>query len=118
MTTLPDPVVTDTAAPIGPALPPNNEYDRAIDRPHDVEVVEAHEEETPTDSHALANADHDEKGAAQIDHDETEVQDLGWGGDGFTKPSSVPNPLVGGLPNEELWTLVRRFNKVICSAWY
>ena len=47
-------------------------------------------------------------GAAQIDHGHAEVKDLGWN----DHPSDVPAPLVGGLPNEELWTLIRRFNKV------
>jgi hypothetical protein len=74
------------------------------------EIVEKHEEETPTVSHELANADlgeDEEIGAAQEAHGQTEVRDLGW-----NEPSSeVPN-LVGGLPNEELWTLIRRFNKV------
>jgi hypothetical protein len=72
------------------------------------EIVEAAPEEQPTDSHELANADHEEKGAAQVDHGQTEVRDLGWN----EKPDDVPNPVVGGLPNEELWTLIRRFNKV------
>ncbi|MCJ1312668.1 hypothetical protein MMC25_006344 [Agyrium rufum] len=62
---------------------------------------------TSTDSHALANADHEYKGAAQVDHFETEVKDLGWN----EHPKDVPTPLVGGLPNDELWLLVRRFNK-------
>ncbi|KAL9020838.1 MAG: hypothetical protein Q9185_001909 [Variospora sp. 1 TL-2023] len=58
-----------------------------------------------TDSHALANADHDEKGAAQTsEHDG--VKDLGWN----EHPKQVPD-LVGGLDNEALWALVRRFNK-------
>lgn len=60
----------------------------------------------PTDSHALANAEHDERGAAQQDHAGGEVKNLGW----FENPNDVA-PLVGGLPNQELWTLVRRFNK-------
>lgn len=72
------------------------------------EVVERHEEEHPTISHELANTDHEEKGAAQVDHGQTEVRDLGWN----EHPTDVPTPLVGGLPNEELWTLIRRFNKV------
>jgi hypothetical protein len=72
-------------------------------------MVEADEEEHPTDSHVLAHMDHDEKGVAQLDHGQTEVRDLGWN----DHPGDVPVPLVGGLPNEELWTLVRRFNKVI-----
>ncbi|KAL8763452.1 MAG: hypothetical protein Q9184_000760 [Pyrenodesmia sp. 2 TL-2023] len=60
-----------------------------------------------TDSHALANADHDEKGAAQLNQHDG-VKDLGWN----DHPKSVPQ-LVGGLDNEELWTLNRRFNKQI-----
>ena len=61
----------------------------------------------PSDSHALANSHHEEKGAVQKDHQEGEVRDMGW----REHPQDVPSPLVGGLPNEELWTLVRRFNK-------
>jgi hypothetical protein len=61
----------------------------------------------PTVSHALAMADHDDKGAAQIEHEE-EVINLGWN----ERPKDIVNPLVGGLGNEDLWVLVRRFNKV------
>lgn len=63
--------------------------------------------EQPTSSHALAMADHDQKGAAQEAHDR-EVKDLGW----TTGNDKIPNPLVGGMPNEDLWVLVRRFDKV------
>ena len=63
--------------------------------------------ERPTSSHALAMADHDEKGAAQQVHDQ-EVKDLGW----TTDNENIPNPLVGRMQNEDLWVLVRRFNKV------
>jgi Protein of unknown function (DUF3292) len=82
----------------------------AVNKPRlgEPEIVEAAPEEHPTDSHELANADPEEKGAAQLDHGQTEVRDLGWN----ESPSEVPNPVVGGLPNEELWTLIRRFNKV------
>lgn len=68
----------------------------------------------PTESHALAIADHEVRGASQQNHsaadgeeegEEDEVQNLGW----FEDPNDIP-PLVGGLPNEELWTLIRRFN--------
>ncbi|KAF8247893.1 hypothetical protein K440DRAFT_550127 [Wilcoxina mikolae CBS 423.85] len=65
----------------------------------------------PTESHALATADHEEKGISQLHGQQTsdavEVKDLGWN----EPPEKVPAPLVGGLPNEELWMLVRRFNK-------
>ena len=60
-----------------------------------------------TDSHALALADHEIKGAAQISGGTPIVTDLGW----RSHPKDV-DTLVGGLPNEELWTLVRRFNRV------
>lgn len=58
-------------------------------------------------SHALATADHDEKGEAQEQHDD-EVKDLGW----TETNDKIADPLVARLPNEELWILVRRFNKV------
>lgn len=68
--------------------------------------------EQPTESHALAMQDHEEKGAAQIEHDK-EVVNLGW-----NEPAqAVSNPLVGGLSNEDLWVLVRRFNKVRLGVW-
>lgn len=57
-------------------------------------------------SHALA-VDDDGDGVAQQEHDE-EVVDLGWN----EPKENIPAPLVGGLDNEELWILVRRFNKV------
>lgn len=63
--------------------------------------------EEPTLSHALATDDHEEKGLAQKDHDE-EVLDLGWN----EKKQEIAAPLVGSLQNEDLWLLVRRFNKV------
>jgi Protein of unknown function (DUF3292) len=69
-------------------------------------------EDAPTDSHALATEDHDDKGAAQLEHTEPEVKDLGWD----EKPEHIPAPLVGGLANEDLWVLVRRFNKVYLAA--
>jgi hypothetical protein len=68
--------------------------------------------DAPTDSHALAleaakTVHPAEAGAAQVQH-EQEVVDLGW-----NEPKEhVAQPLVGGLSNEDLWLLVRRFNKV------
>jgi hypothetical protein len=68
--------------------------------------------DAPTESHALAleaakGSPLEEKGAAQLDHEE-EVVDLGWN----EPKEQVENPLVGGLANDDLWLLVRRFNKV------
>lgn len=91
----------------------------------EIEHVIEHEEEKPTESHALAveaatGEDVDDRGYAQRPHEmspkdavggpnegETEVKDLGW----HKHEDAIPNPLVGRLPNEELWTLIRRFNK-------
>ncbi|KAH6638553.1 hypothetical protein BKA67DRAFT_588836 [Truncatella angustata] len=74
--------------------------------PEHVETAN-HLSDEPTLSHALAMDDHEEKGAAQLDHFEEDVKDLGW----FKKKEDMPGPLVGGLDNEELWLLIRRFNK-------
>ncbi|KAI1424288.1 hypothetical protein F5Y12DRAFT_785440 [Xylaria sp. FL1777] len=64
--------------------------------------------EEPTLSHSLAMGDHDEKGVVQHPRDE-EVVDLGW----HKEKENIPAPLVGGLGNEDLWLLIRRFNKQI-----
>ncbi|KAI9781010.1 MAG: hypothetical protein M1816_002607 [Peltula sp. TS41687] len=62
-------------------------------------------QDEPTESHAMAVADYDDPGAAQQYHDVAEVKDLGWHED------AVPTPLVAGLSNDQLYTLIRRFNK-------
>lgn len=65
----------------------------------------------PTLSHALATEDHAVKGLAQ-QHHAKEVLDLGWN----QEKQEIAAPLVGGLANEELWLLTRRFDKVIDTA--
>lgn len=67
-----------------------------------------HFAEKPTLSHALAMSDHDEVGHSQVPHDE-EVVNLGWN----EPKEDIAKPLVGGIDNEELWLLTRRFNKQI-----
>jgi hypothetical protein len=64
-------------------------------------------EEGPTLSHALATQTQDADGLAQQPHAK-DVLDLGWN----EKKQDIAAPLVGGMNNEELWLLVRRFNKV------
>ncbi|KAI1258743.1 hypothetical protein F5Y18DRAFT_326955 [Xylariaceae sp. FL1019] len=64
--------------------------------------------EEPTLSHSLAMANHDEKGHVQNAWDE-EAADLGWN----RKKENIPAPLVGGIGNEDLWLLTRRFNKQV-----
>jgi hypothetical protein len=63
-----------------------------------------------TFSHALASETKDDEGRAQQDYGK-DVLDLGWTG----RKQDVAAPLVGGMDNEELWLLVRRFNKVPTS---
>ena len=60
-----------------------------------------------SESHALATENHELQGAAQQAGKETRTTNLGW----QANAEGVAT-LVGGIPNEELWTLVRRFNKV------
>ncbi|TRX90568.1 hypothetical protein FHL15_008541 [Xylaria flabelliformis] len=76
-----------------------------VTNPHDHDLANSLAEK-PTLSHSLAMADHDEKGFVQHPRDE-EVADLGWN----KKKENIPAPLVGGLGNEDLWLLIRRFNK-------
>ncbi|KXJ89315.1 hypothetical protein Micbo1qcDRAFT_212684 [Microdochium bolleyi] len=73
--------------------------------PHDKAT---HLAEKPTLSHALAMEEQDEMGHAQVPHDD-EVANLGWN----EPKEDIPKPLVGGIDNEELWLLTRRFNKQI-----
>jgi hypothetical protein len=74
------------------------------------EIVEEHQEEAPTVSHALAeeSKNFEEKGAAQLEHGDVEVKNLGWN----ESPLAVPH-LVGGLKNDDVWTLIRRFDKQV-----
>lgn len=103
---------TETGAVYKDLLPIPGETAPVTD-PNKREIAHRMEQE-PTDSHALAMKAAQEpeeletpKGVAQLDHD-ADVLNLGW-----NEPESViPKPLVGGLPNEELWVLIRRFNKV------
>jgi hypothetical protein len=79
----------------------------AIANPHKEEAAITLQE-GPTASHALATSPSvEEPGLVQLDHDE-EVKDLGWN----QPKEGIPAPLVGGMENEDLWVLVRRFDKV------
>ncbi|KAF2665431.1 hypothetical protein BT63DRAFT_377612 [Microthyrium microscopicum] len=75
--------------------------------PHKKEVAHGMHEE-PTESHSIAMAEPDERGTIQSEaiHGQ-EVVDLGWNEDA----KNISNPLIGGVKNEDLWILVRRFNK-------
>ncbi|EKM61395.1 uncharacterized protein PHACADRAFT_204565 [Phanerochaete carnosa HHB-10118-sp] len=40
------------------------------------------------------------------------VKDFGWN----SPPHAVPSPLVHGVPNDDLWVLIRRFNKQVFNV--
>ncbi|TIC90048.1 hypothetical protein CH35J_012424 [Colletotrichum higginsianum] len=124
----PPPPPPTTAAP-PPPPPPSGDLTPDADTPpsqssygyssqstmgQEPEIVEAHDEERPTDSHHLADMAAkekplEEKGHAELDHADVEVKNLGWN----NPPSKVSQPMIGGLTNEDLWILVRRFDKQI-----
>lgn len=83
----------------------------AVERPDDMDKYE--EDAEPTASHALAQesieSEPQARGASQVDHAAAEVRDLGWN----EESQKVPQPVIGGLANEELWTLIRRFDKQV-----
>ena len=59
------------------------------------------------DSHELARAEPEVKGIAQSNLD-VGTKDVGW-----HKPvSDIHGPLIGGVPNGRLQSMIRRFNKV------
>jgi hypothetical protein len=63
------------------------------------------------DSHDLAHGDHEIKGEAQkqpIVESEAKLRDLGW----HKNPAEMPRTLIGGVTNESLFAMIRRFNKV------
>jgi len=78
-------------------------------------IVEEYQRETPTASHALAEdaeapaAATKAAGEQVAQHQEIEVKNLGWNGE----PGGTPGALVHGLKNEQLWTLIRRFDQQI-----
>lgn len=62
----------------------------------------------PTDSHVLSKVDQDEKGLAQKAGQTDTVTDVGWN----QHPDELDEQIVSGISNEDLWMLIRRFNKV------
>ncbi|TGO15620.1 hypothetical protein BTUL_0038g00510 [Botrytis tulipae] len=73
------------------------------------DITEQVWENFSADSHEIARKDYGIQGAVQ-QHDGSPVEnirDIGW-----HRPSTeIPDPLLGGLPNGRLFSLIRRFNK-------
>lgn len=61
-----------------------------------------------TESHVLSRVEQDEKGLSQKAGHTAEITNIGWG----ESPDAIDEPLVAGLSNEDLWMLIRRFDKV------
>ncbi|KAM0270274.1 hypothetical protein ACHAQH_009481 [Verticillium albo-atrum] len=100
---------TNDGTTLGTRLP---QQPRAMVSDDEPEHVHAHEDDAPTVSHELADQAAikplEEKGYAEINHGEVEVKNLGWNAE---NSNNIPSPLVGGLTNDELWVLIRRFDK-------
>ena len=62
-------------------------------------------QETST-SHVLATQNHEITGAAQEAGKDDGITNLGW-----QKNAKGVDTLVGGMDNDDLWMLIRRFNK-------
>ncbi|KGO64028.1 Protein of unknown function DUF3292 [Penicillium italicum] len=67
----------------------------------------------PTESHILSQVEQNEKGLSQKSGDTAEITNIGWG----ESPDAIEEPLVAGLSNEDLWMLIRRFDKVYVLSW-
>lgn len=87
---------------------PSASVDDLTNHAHSNLAAEPELPEGPTDSHVLAQVEQDEKGLSQKAGDTPEITNLGWG----KSPDSIEEPLVAGLSNEDLWMLIRRFDKV------
>lgn len=63
----------------------------------------------PTDSHILSqvNPDEEAKGLAHKAGEDNQLSDIGWG-----RSDVIEERIVQGLSNEDLFLLIRRFNKV------
>ncbi|KAH2978130.1 hypothetical protein KXW58_005008 [Aspergillus fumigatus] len=64
----------------------------------------------PTDSHVLSQVkpEEEDRGLAQKAGVTNDVSDIGWG-----ESDKIEERIVTGLSNEDLWMLIRRFNKQI-----
>ncbi|KAG0159370.1 hypothetical protein PDIDSM_6892 [Penicillium digitatum] len=65
--------------------------------------------EGPTESHVLSQVEQDEKGLSQKAGDTEEITNVGWG----ESPDAIEEPFIAGLSNEDLWMLIRRFDKQV-----
>jgi hypothetical protein len=74
------------------------------------DITEQVRENFSADSHEIARKDYGVRGAVQQNQGVpvNSVRDIGW----HRPPTEIPDPLIGGLPNGRLFSMIRRFNKV------
>lgn len=104
-----DPVSVPEEAPV--LLHENTETaDNTIQQTVVQALTEDDDDSQPTASHAIADksmTNDSINDMPNVDHDNHEVLDLGWNKD----DEDETRPLVQGLENNQLWILIRRFNK-------
>ena len=93
---------------------PNNEFRRRITGAKTPVTTTSNTSKGPlsqetSTSHILATQNHHAKGTAQEAGKEVGLTNLGW-----QKNAKGVDTLVGGIDNDDLWLLIRRFNKA-CS---
>lgn len=103
----PHPVVSSGGLATRRDVPNDEETKKEPDDTPANVIATTEDGEHPSLSHALAKSV-STGGAVQEPPEHQDVEDLGW----HDAKDDIENPLVGGLPNDELWVLVRRFNKV------
>lgn len=86
----------------------DSQLDTHLDKVPKAAVNPDHVAALPTTVEAPALGEGDSERATEPD-----LEDLGW-----SKDPRIPVPVLHGMTNEELWILVRRFNKVRSQSDY
>ena len=102
-------MVSDTVKPAtaSSGQRPSNTIENVTNDVNKVDILKS-ELNAPTDSHALAHAEVEETSLIHTSPDDEATTDIGW----QQQPHEFNEPIIGGIPNEDLWMLIRRFNKV------
>jgi hypothetical protein len=113
-----DPLVEGSKMrPLNEALSPLTSHDLTALNPKDAitKITDLKKEigtSFTADSHDLAHQEYEDKGEAQ-QLPSAEVRDLGW----HKKLPEMPGTLIGGVRNEDLFAMIRRFNKVSLRSY-
>ena len=101
----------DGGATPPPLEDPNSEFRRRITNARKplAGIAQTPLGQATTDSHKLATSEQPISGAVQEAGRLDTITNLGWQAN-----AKGVDTLVGGISNEDLWTLIRRFNKVRC----